>query len=195
MLDEETQEVREIQEFINTHLLPLGKAHDEISPLEVHIFDLLIIARQNFKNNRDRDPLILMELYLCCHEANKPQLSFVSDWLYRGMLEYHSLKGKDDLARELGLKFKTRHTPFTHHEIKARQWSLAFKIHFLHCLGGLSVVDAINKVTEFYAMDFQSLKDLYYKYKSEFKGWEEELREYQAADKTRVEAKLSTWGL
>lgn len=39
-------------------------------------------------------------------------------------------------------------------------------------MGGLSVMAAINKVTECYAMDYQSLKDLYYKHNSSFPAWE-----------------------
>lgn len=198
MVNNDHSGIGEVRQYIENHLLPIGISNDDLSPGEIHIFELLIVARKNIMNKIEHDALLLMELYICCHGEGKPQLSFVSNWLYRGLLEYHSSRGEcDGLERLLGLKLNKRHTPFTKHSIKSRHYDLAFKIHFLRVIGGLSVTTAINKIIgiETCAMDFQSLKDIYYKQKDQFDAWKELLTERYEFDESKKKEELALWGL
>jgi hypothetical protein len=185
----------EISRYITRHLLfgqnDLAKGREDLLLLLADVKTLI-------SDEKEIPPLLLLEIFLLSHQEKLPPLSFIQDWLYVGLFQYYISRGKtdngkpQDLSKLMGLKLKSKHTIFTKREISIRQGELAFKVHFLHIVGALSVTDAINKViAQSYGIDFQSLKDVYYKHNAKFEAWEELFIE----NKDNLSEKLSLWGL
>jgi hypothetical protein len=179
---------RFLLDYIDTNLLPDGKTIEDLSPAEEDILALLSgVAMPTIFDGDAVPPLACLELYICCHKANKPQLPFVSDWIQNAFVEFFdsNIRHKPkDLASLFGLKHEKRTTPFTAYEIADQHYRLAYLVHAYRIIGNLKVEDAVIKTIKLYSIDNDYLRKVYYEHKVLFSKWESDFIElgYQETD-------------
>jgi len=193
---------RFLLDYIDTNLLSDVKTVEDLSPVEEDLLMMLCnVVMPTIFCGDVVPPLTCLELYLCCHNAGKPQLSFVSEWIYKAFQEYYvqneSNTKQTDLVKLLGLKNKSKTTPFTARRTADLHDILSNIIHSYRIIGKLSVDNAIEKTKKLYAMESLTLRKVYYKHKIFFTKWEEDIIElgYKEADLSDSGALVSQWRL
>lgn len=146
------ESTRFILDYIDTHLLPNGKSCADLTSEEADILTLLCgtVEPCVFLNDVV-PPLTCLELYICCHEASKPQLPFVSNWIHKGFFEYylsHNNMTPINLENCLSLKCDKRSTPFSLRYTNDLHYRLSFLIHAYRVIGRLTIPKATKKALE-----------------------------------------------
>lgn len=182
--------IAEIEAF-SKGLFAAGK-EEPTAEEERLLFHLLGV---NFHRSQDGlvPPLMILETFLLTHEAGHQQFEFVLDWLHSGLLEYHSTRGDVSLEHALGLKHRTRTTPFSQAATKALHQELAIKMHFLHTVGKLTVEESAQKIGDTsLAKEAGHLRNIYYKHQHLFPQWD---RYFEERPEAWRREKLSKWGV